>query len=106
VALSGQNWIEDKVPVGYVALGAVGVGAVLIAILLGGSYGGQRASSHEAEAKVERARVKLNELVAKIKAQRARIAELEAELEAARARQAPAPSPDAEPPDEGDEEFI
>jgi hypothetical protein len=107
MALGGQYWIEDNVSVGYVALGAVGVGAVLMAILLGGSRGGARgagggqsAALKEALATVERARVKVH-------TQRDRIVELKEELEAARTALAAATSPDVEsPPDEGDEDYI
>lgn len=75
--MGDSYWVEDGLPVGLVVLGAVALGAIVMAICLAGA-------AREAQNRLrERATLKLNQLVAKVKEQRTRIEELEAKLAAA-----------------------
>jgi len=87
----GERWVQE-LPLGYLPLiGAVG-GVILMAIVAWGEWSHQKATSDQARAQVQKAKVKLQELVDRIKRQRAQIDQLEQQL--AEAKSAPA----AEPP--------
>lgn len=87
---AGQGWVED-LPLGFLVLGAVLVGALIMAGFVIGSWQSQRSRCRAAEAQVGVAKKKLAELVAKVKEQRARIQELEARLREAEKAEAAAP---------------
>ena len=75
-AWGGQGLVEDA-PLGFLILGGVLVGAIIMAAFTFGAYQAQRSRCAHAEHRVAMAKKKLDELVAKIKEQREKIAELE-----------------------------
>jgi uncharacterized integral membrane protein len=109
---AGQGWAEDA-PVGFLVLGGVLAGAILMAIFAVGAYQAQRSRAAAAEALVAQAKQKLgaakskvDELVAKAKQQREKIAQLEQEhaAEAAPVLEVEVEEPPAES-EEDDEEI-
>ena len=81
----GSEGIAQDLPMGYAVLGAVLLGAVLMALFVAGSWAGQRTAHREARAKLAVAKKKLQQLVDKVKEQRRRLQEFEARSGAATA---------------------
>ena len=81
----GSEGIAQDLPMGYAVLGAVLLGAVLMALFVAGSWAGQRTAHREARAKLVVAKKKLQQLVNKVKEQRRRLQEFEARSGAATA---------------------
>ncbi len=92
----GQGWVED-LPVGFLVLGGVLIGALVMAGFVTGSWHSQRSRCRAAEAQVEVAKKKLAELVAKVKEQRGRIQELEARLREKEEAEVSAPQGPSQP---------
>ena len=74
--LAGQVFVQDGT-VGQILLVAAGAGALLMALLLAGLASSQRLAYVRSQAKLEKARRKLEVFLDKIKEQRQRILELE-----------------------------
>ena len=102
--LQGQYWVEDNIPVGYVTLGAMLAGAILMGLFVAGSYASQHSALGQAQNTVLRAKKRIKQL-------RGRVEELEGQLESARAVRelAPPPVAAAQPapaPEDDDDEMI
>ena len=102
LSFQGQYWVEDNIPVGYVALGGLLAGVVLMGLFVAGGYASQHSALSQAQTTLLRAKRRLKQL-------RGRVEELEGQLESARAvreiaktQAEPAPAP----ADEDDDELI
>ena len=109
LSFQGQYWVEDNIPVGYVALGGLLAGAVLMGLFVAGGYASQHSALSHAQTKVQRARKLIKQLRGRVEELEGQLASARAVREIARAAAAPPepkPEPEPEPEAEDDDELI